>query len=100
MCIYSELTAQQQATVTAIFADMPRSDISWQSVLDLFKGLINIDGLNGSVDVSAGIIRVVIKFKGESIVGILPCPDEMGCVGSYMIEDLRDILSGVGVEPQ
>lgn len=100
MCIYSELTVQQQATVIAIFEDLPRSDISWQSVLHLFEGVINIDGLNGSVDVSAGIIRVVIKFKEESIVGIFPCPNEMGCVGIYMIEALRDLLSGVGVEPQ
>jgi hypothetical protein len=99
MCLYfSELTESQQATVKAIFEDQPRSDIPWRSVLDLFNGM------NGLVNISARRICVVFRCEGECggepRVGIIPCSNERGYVGSHLIEDLRDLLSGVGVEPQ
>ncbi len=95
MCIYfSELTESQQATVSAIFEDQPRSNIPWRSVLDLFNGL------NGSVTIDPRRICVGIKYEEELKVGVFPCSDRTGYVGSHMIENLRDFLSGVGVEPQ
>lgn len=93
MCIYSELSNDQQVTVRAIFEDLPRSDIPWAKVLDLFRRLTD------SINISPGVIWVAIDCQEEQRIGIFICLNEQGCVSRHMIADLRDLLRGVGVEP-
>jgi hypothetical protein len=97
MCIsFDELTHEQQIVVKAIFEDLPRADIPWSTVLDLFRALAEPLGW---VEVSSGLICVAVMYQGSPKPGIFVCLDELGPVSRHMIEDLQDYLCGVGVEP-
>jgi hypothetical protein len=93
MCIsFDELTHEQQSTVRAIFEDLPRSDIAWANVFDLFKAL----GILRSID---GFVCVEVQCRQEIRRGVFPCSNEQDCVSRHMIGYLRHYLRGLGVEP-
>lgn len=98
MCIsFDELNNEQQSTVRAIFADLPRSDISWIQVLDLLTAL---NGTIQKID-SCICVEIMTQANYESGIrrGIFPYSDEQKYVGRHMIGYLQQYLRGVGVEP-
>jgi hypothetical protein len=97
MCIsFDELTNEQQVAVRAIFEDLPRSDMAWSTVLDLFRALAEP---LGSVEVDRGLICVAVVYQGKPRPGVFVCINELGCISRHMVEDLKDYLCGVGVQP-
>ncbi|MBF2045961.1 hypothetical protein HJG54_15945 [Leptolyngbya sp. NK1-12] len=93
MCIFfNELPDEQQNTVRAIFADPP-PDILWLNVLILF------DVLHSESHVSNGFLCVALNLHQEMRRGIFPYSGQQGCISRHTVNELRNYLRGVGVEP-
>jgi hypothetical protein len=93
MCIsFNKLSHEQQLVVQAIFANPPRSNISWFTVLTLFKE-------NGMVQFHGSFICITVSCD-ESYIGVFPFSGEQECIRPHIIQYLRDYLCEVGVQPE
>lgn len=94
MCIpFDELNDDHQATISAIFEDPARSDILWTDILTLFEAISN------NVLKADGFIYVSLRDVSGG-VGIFPYLAGQRYFGRHMVENLREYLRGVGVEPE
>lgn len=94
MCIsFNELTYEQQLVVRAIFANPPRSNISWFTVLTLFKEL------DGMVQIGESVVCITAGYN-DPRTGVFAFSGEQGYVSRQMIQYLRDYLCEVGVQPE
>jgi hypothetical protein len=90
MCIYHELTNEQQTTLQAIFVDPPRSDISWSDILSLLQAIAEMS--NGQVWHSEDRVCIALGRRSE-LVGVFHRLNETGYASPYTIKEIRRLLT-------
>jgi hypothetical protein len=83
------LNSKQQRTLKQIFDDLPRSDLAWNEIENLFLAL------GGEVTEGSGS-RVRVKLNGVFAVFHRPHPERVTDKGA--LKSVRNFLVNAGVE--